>query len=127
MSGGTAPRVVEDFLGVVQLLSDGSVVRGDEAVLRSNEPLPDVPGVQWKDVLYHAAHGLSVRVYRPASSSDVLRDRVLGYGARLKDMGKAVEVVQFEGEQHGFSVRQPFGEAADELLRVIKRFVYSGN
>ncbi|XBI62927.1 hypothetical protein VPH35_043440 [Triticum aestivum] len=68
MSGGTAPRVVEDFLGVVQLLSDGSVVRGDEAVLRSNEPLPDVPGVQWKDVLYHAAHGLSVRVYRPASS-----------------------------------------------------------
>ncbi|KAF7023931.1 hypothetical protein CFC21_036354, partial [Triticum aestivum] len=59
-----------------------------------------------------------------APLSDVLRDRVLGYGARLKDMGKAVEVVQFEGEQHGFSVRQPFGEAADELLRVIKRFVY---
>ncbi|XP_044336835.1 probable carboxylesterase 15 [Triticum aestivum] len=62
-----------------------------------------------------------------APLSDVLRDRVLGYGARLKDMGKAVEVVQFEGEQHGFSVRQPFGEAADELLRVIKRFVYRGN
>uniref|UniRef100_M8AYU9 Alpha/beta hydrolase fold-3 domain-containing protein n=1 Tax=Aegilops tauschii TaxID=37682 RepID=M8AYU9_AEGTA len=68
MSGGTAPRVMEDFLGVVQLLSDGSVVRGDKAVLRTNEPLPDVPGVQWKDVLYHAAHGLSVRVYRPAPS-----------------------------------------------------------
>lgn len=42
-------------------------------------------------------------------------------------MGKAVEVVQFEGEQHGFSVRQPFSEAASELLRVIKRFVCSGN
>ncbi|KAE8774530.1 hypothetical protein D1007_53054 [Hordeum vulgare] len=327
MSGGTAPRVVEDFLGVVQLLSDGSVVRGDEAVLRTNEPLPDVTGVQWKDVLYHPAHGLSVRAYRPASSvaggsklpvlvyfhgggyclgsiaqpnfhslclraaaeipavvlsvqyrlapehrlpaaiddgasflswlrgqaglgagadpwlvesadfaqiflsghsaganlahhvtvrvasgqiavtpvrvvgyillsaffagaertateadppegvslttamadqlwrmslpvgasmdhplanpfgpespslapvelppalvvaplSDVLRDRVLGYGARLKDMGKAVEVVQFEGEQHGFPIRQPFSETASELLRVIRRFVYSGN
>jgi hypothetical protein len=28
MSGSTAPRIVEDFLGVIQLLSDGSVVRG---------------------------------------------------------------------------------------------------
>ncbi|CAM0948874.1 unnamed protein product [Alopecurus aequalis] len=323
MSGGdTAPRVVEDFLGVIQILSDGTVIRGDEAVLRPKDQLfPDVPGVQWKDVPYHAAHGLKVRIYRPAPSSaagsatklpvlvyfhgggycvgslaqpgfhsfclrvaaelpavvlsaqyrlapehrlpaaiddgaaflswlrgqadpwlaesadlawtfisgvsaganlahhvavqvasgqlavrpvrvvgyvllsaffgaaertaaeadppadvsltvpvadqlwrmalpvgasrdhplanpfgpdspclaavdlppalvvapgsDVLRDHVRGYAARLEEMGKAVEVAEFEGEQHGFSVLRPFGEAADELMRVIRRFVYA--
>ncbi|KAE8820400.1 hypothetical protein D1007_01544 [Hordeum vulgare] len=328
MTGDTAPHVVEDLLGLVQLLSDGSVIRGDESVLRPREPFPDVPGVEWKDVVYHAAHGLRVRVYRPASASstiaggggklpvlvyfhgggyclcsfaqppfhafclraaaelptvvlsvqyrlapehrlpaaihdgaaflswlrgqaelgagadtwlaesanfartiisgvsaganmahhltvqvasarlpvspvrvvgyvllsaffggaertaseadltmdvslpvemceqlwhmslpvgatrdhpvanpfgpespslapvelppalvvaplgDVLRDRVLGYAARLKDMGKDVELVEFEGQQHGFSILQPFGEAADELMGVLRRFVY---
>jgi acetyl esterase/lipase len=59
--------------------------------------------------------------------SDVLRDHVRGYAARLKDMGKTVEVVEFAGEQHGFYVLQPFGEAADELMRVLRRFVYAGH
>uniref|UniRef100_A0ACD5TRW7 Uncharacterized protein n=1 Tax=Avena sativa TaxID=4498 RepID=A0ACD5TRW7_AVESA len=329
MSGDdTAPRVVEDFFGVIQILSDGTVIRGDEAALQPKETYPDVPGVQWKDVLYHAAQGLRARVYSPASSSpavacklpvlvyfhgggycigsfaqltfhsfclraaaelpavvlsvqyrlapehrlpaaiedgadfltwlrrqaelagtggadpwlaesadfartflsgvsaganlahhvtvqvasgelavspvrvvgyvldsaffgsaertaaetdppsdvsltvemsdqlwhmslpvgatrdhpvanpfgpdspslapvdlppalvvapgsDVLRDHVHGYAARLKEMGKAVEVAEFDGEHHGFSVRQPFGEAANELLRVLRRFVYT--
>uniref|UniRef100_A0ACD5W5H0 Uncharacterized protein n=1 Tax=Avena sativa TaxID=4498 RepID=A0ACD5W5H0_AVESA len=71
MAGDTPPHVVEDVPGVLQLLSDGSVVRGDESVLWPKDPLPDVPGVKWKDVLYHAAHALSVRVYRPESSSSV--------------------------------------------------------
>nr|BAK02070.1 predicted protein [Hordeum vulgare subsp. vulgare] len=322
-----APLVMEDLPGVLKLLSDGSVVRGDEAVLWPKDPLPDVPGVQWKDALYHAPRGLSVRVYRPSSpvktaggpklpvlvyfhgggyclgsfaqphfhtyclraaaelpavvlsvqyrlapehrlpaaiqdgaaflswlrdqaelgvgadlwlaesadfgrtfisgasaganlahhvtvqaasaqedvhpvrlagyvlisaffggaerteteadppadvsltvegsdmfwrmslpvgasrdhpvtnpfgpespslasvdlppvlvvapESDVLRDRVMGYAATLREMGKAVEVAEFAGEQHGFSVLRPFGEAANELMRVLKRFVYT--
>ncbi|KAM0878087.1 hypothetical protein ACQ4PT_035069 [Festuca glaucescens] len=60
-----------------------------------------------------------------APGSDVLRDHVHGYAASLKKLGKAVEVAEFEGEQHGFSVLRPFGEAADELLRVLRRFVYT--
>ncbi|KAK3163922.1 hypothetical protein QOZ80_1AG0010260 [Eleusine coracana subsp. coracana] len=69
MSGDTArPQVVEDFMDVVQLLSDGSVVRGDESVLLSAGPFPVVPGVQWKDVVYDATRGLKVRVYRPSTS-----------------------------------------------------------
>ncbi|KAM0860691.1 hypothetical protein ACQ4PT_046367 [Festuca glaucescens] len=326
MSGGdTAAHVVEDFFGVVQILCDGTVVRGDEAALQPPATYPDVPGVEWKDVVYHAAHGLRARVYRPPSSlagsaklpvlvyfqgggyclgpfaqpmfhtfclrasaelpavvlsvqyrlapehrlpaaiedgadflswlraqatggadpwlaesadfartfvsgasaganlahhvtvqdasgqlavhplrvagyvllsaffgtaertaaeveppadvsltvdmsdqlwhmslpvgasrdhpvanpfgpdsrsltavdlppalvvvpgSDVLRDHVRGYAARLKDMGKTVEVVEFDGEQHGFSVLRPFGEAANEFLRVLRRFVYTGH
>jgi acetyl esterase/lipase len=66
MSGGTAPRVVEDFLGVIQLLSDGSVVRGDESTLMSSGPFPDVPGVQWKDAVYDETRGLKVRLYKPS-------------------------------------------------------------
>ncbi|KAI4962850.1 hypothetical protein ZWY2020_025241 [Hordeum vulgare] len=60
-----------------------------------------------------------------APESDVLRDRVMGYAATLREMGKAVEVAEFAGEQHGFSVLRPFGEAANELMRVLKRFVYT--
>jgi len=65
MSRDAAPHVVEDLFGVVRLLSDGSVVRGDESVLMPGGPFPDVPGVQWKDAVYDATRGLKVRVYRP--------------------------------------------------------------
>ncbi|CAL4951687.1 unnamed protein product [Urochloa decumbens] len=69
MSGDTAPHVVEDLLGIVQLLSDGSVVRGDEAAHTPPAPFPDVPGVQWKDAVYDSTRGLKVRVYRPPVSA----------------------------------------------------------
>ncbi|GJN37435.1 hypothetical protein PR202_gb26389 [Eleusine coracana subsp. coracana] len=71
MSGDAAAHVVEDFFGVVRLLSDGSVVRGDQSVLIPAETVPvaDVPGVQWKDVVYDAARGLKVRVYRPPAAA----------------------------------------------------------
>jgi len=71
MSGDTAPRVVDDYRGVIQLFSDGTVVRSDPAVLRPpDERFPDVPGVEWdEDVVYDAAHGLSLRLYRPAAAA----------------------------------------------------------
>ncbi|ONM29956.1 putative carboxylesterase 15, partial [Zea mays] len=66
MSGSTAPpHVVEDFLGVIQIFSDGSIVRGDESTIMPAGPCPDVPGVQWKDAVYEATRGLKVRVYKP--------------------------------------------------------------
>jgi acetyl esterase/lipase len=34
----------------------------------------------------------------------VLRGHVLRYAAGLKEMGKAVELVEFRGQQHGFSL-----------------------
>jgi acetyl esterase/lipase len=66
MSGDKAPHVVEDYRSVLQLLSDGTVVRSDAEVLPPAS-FPDVPGVQWKDVVYDAAHGLRLRLYRPAA------------------------------------------------------------
>ncbi|TVU21782.1 hypothetical protein EJB05_31444, partial [Eragrostis curvula] len=71
MSSNTAPppHVVEDFYGVVRLLSDGSVVRGDESVLMPAGPFPDVTGVQCKDIVYDTARGLKVRVYWPPAAT----------------------------------------------------------
>ncbi|TVU21773.1 hypothetical protein EJB05_31432, partial [Eragrostis curvula] len=66
MSSKAAPHVVESFLGgVIQLLSDGTVVRADDSVFMPKETFPGVPGVQWMDVVYDAMRGLKVRVYRP--------------------------------------------------------------
>uniref|UniRef100_A0A0E0BXA5 Alpha/beta hydrolase fold-3 domain-containing protein n=1 Tax=Oryza meridionalis TaxID=40149 RepID=A0A0E0BXA5_9ORYZ len=59
-----------------------------------------------------------------ASGGDVLYDRVVGYAARLKEMGKAVELVEFQGAQHGFSVIQPWSPETSEVIQVLKRFVH---
>ncbi|KAF0918238.1 hypothetical protein E2562_023321 [Oryza meyeriana var. granulata] len=82
MSSDTTPHVVEDFYGFIQLLSDGSVVRGDDSVLIPSVDLPyqDVPGgVQWKDVVYDATHGLRVRVYTPPTAGEGGKLPVLVY------------------------------------------------
>ncbi|KAF0907939.1 hypothetical protein E2562_022325 [Oryza meyeriana var. granulata] len=55
---------------------------------------------------------------------DVLRDRIADYAARLKAMGKHVELVKFEGQDHGFFVFDPMSEASGELVRVVRLFVY---
>jgi acetyl esterase/lipase len=57
-----------------------------------------------------------------APGRDVLYDHVLRYAARLKEMGKAVELAEFAVERHGFSVGQ-WSEATDELMRILKRFI----
>ncbi|XP_010263117.1 PREDICTED: probable carboxylesterase 15 [Nelumbo nucifera] len=56
-------------------------------------------------------------------SSDLLRDRIEDYARRLKELGKKVEYVEFEGKQHGFFTIEPNSEAANELMRVTKRFI----
>ncbi|CAN6281059.1 unnamed protein product [Urochloa humidicola] len=55
---------------------------------------------------------------------DLLRDRIADYVAKLKAMGKPVEFVEFQGQHHGFFILEPWGDAGDELIRVVRRFVY---
>nr|CAB3476221.1 unnamed protein product [Digitaria exilis] len=77
MSGDmAAPRIVDDYRGVIQLFSDGTVVRSDPSVLRPPELFPDVPGVQWQDVVYDAAHSLKLRMYRPSSPAPAAAARL---------------------------------------------------
>ncbi|KAL6893929.1 hypothetical protein ACP4OV_008027 [Aristida adscensionis] len=55
---------------------------------------------------------------------DLLRDRAADYVVRLEAMGKPVELVEFEGQHHGFFIVEPWGDAGSELVRVLSRFVY---
>lgn len=57
---------------------------------------------------------------------DLLRDRTADYVARLKAMGKPVELVEFEGQEHAFFIYEPWGAAADELIRLVRLFVHGG-
>ncbi|XP_020170116.1 strigolactones hydrolase CXE15 [Aegilops tauschii subsp. strangulata] len=57
---------------------------------------------------------------------DLLRDRTADYVARLKAMGKPVELVEFDGQEHAFFVYEPWGAAADGLIRVVRQFVHGG-
>lgn len=55
--------------------------------------------------------------------SDLLKDRVEDYARRLKNWGKKVEYVEFEGQQHGFFTIDPNSEAANKLMLIVKQFV----
>jgi acetyl esterase/lipase len=55
---------------------------------------------------------------------DVLHDRIVDYAGRLTAMGKPVELALFAGQGHGFFVFDPWGEASDRLIQVIRRFVH---
>lgn len=57
---------MENFVGFVQLLGDSSVVRRDELIRMPPGLFPDIPSVQWSDLVYNSTHGLMVRMYRPA-------------------------------------------------------------
>uniref|UniRef100_A0A0E0JE73 Alpha/beta hydrolase fold-3 domain-containing protein n=1 Tax=Oryza punctata TaxID=4537 RepID=A0A0E0JE73_ORYPU len=115
------PHVVEDFFGVIQLLSDGSVVRGDDAALLPMPALQDVPGVQWKDAVYDAAHGLKVRIYKPATAPAATTG---------DDGGKLPVLVYFHGGGYciGALDQSPFHtfclRAADELPAVVLSVQY---
>ncbi|PUZ68483.1 hypothetical protein GQ55_2G032400 [Panicum hallii var. hallii] len=65
------PRVVEDLLGLVQLLNDGTVTRAQAPlVLPDDAPAPsaDAPAsVRWKDVIYDETYNLGLRVYVPSA------------------------------------------------------------
>nr|CAD1841622.1 unnamed protein product [Ananas comosus var. bracteatus] len=58
-----------------------------------------------------------------AAERDILRDRDVEYATKMRGLGKRVELVEFEGQEHAFFSRMPWSEPAGELVRVIKRFV----
>ncbi|CAL5066968.1 unnamed protein product [Urochloa decumbens] len=59
-----------------------------------------------------------------AAERDVLRDRNAEYARRMEEeWGKEVEFVELAGVEHGFFSRDPWSERADELLRLVRKFV----
>jgi acetyl esterase/lipase len=58
-----------------------------------------------------------------AAEHDIFRDRNTQYAKRMKEWGKEVELVELAGAQHVFFVVNPWSERADELVRLVKKFV----
>ncbi|XVF07470.1 hypothetical protein REPUB_Repub06bG0141800 [Reevesia pubescens] len=58
---------------------------------------------------------------------ELLKDRAEDYARRLKDMGKEIEYVEFEGKEHGYFNYDPYSDAANETLRLIRRFMSDQN
>lgn len=58
-----------------------------------------------------------------AGSNELLKDRVEDYAKRLKQMGKNIKYIEFEGKQHGFFNNDPYSESADEVVELINKFM----
>ncbi|KAK8272133.1 hypothetical protein V6Z12_D11G310500 [Gossypium hirsutum] len=54
---------------------------------------------------------------------EILRDRLEGYATRLKQLGKKVEFVEVEGQQHGFFTDHPFSDVAEKVIQRIGDFI----
>ncbi|KAI3937548.1 hypothetical protein MKW92_027068 [Papaver armeniacum] len=54
---------------------------------------------------------------------DLLKDRAKYYAEKLKEFGKRVEYVEFEGMQHGFFTINPNSEDSNKLMEIIKHFM----
>ena len=54
---------------------------------------------------------------------EILRDRLEDYARRLKHLGKKIDFLEFEGEQHGFFTDHPFSEVAEKVIQHIRDFI----
>ncbi|XVE61340.1 hypothetical protein DITRI_Ditri06bG0031600 [Diplodiscus trichospermus] len=55
--------------------------------------------------------------------SELLKDTAEDYARRLKDMGKKIQYVELEGKEHGFFNYDPYSEAANHTLHIIRTFM----
>ncbi|KAK9156948.1 hypothetical protein Scep_003522 [Stephania cephalantha] len=66
----TAPYVVDDCRGVLQVYSDGSITRSPNPSF--NVLINDDGSVVWKDALFDAANNLKLRLYKPSNATTKL-------------------------------------------------------
>lgn len=58
-----------------------------------------------------------------AAGCDLLRDRNRRYAERMREWGKEVEYAEIPGAQHGFILHDAWSESADEVVRLVRKFV----
>ncbi|KAJ1423331.1 Alpha/Beta hydrolase fold [Sesbania bispinosa] len=55
--------------------------------------------------------------------NELLKDRATDYATRLKELGKNIEYIEFEGKEHGFFTHDSYSEVAEEVVQILKRFM----
>ncbi|RCV09559.1 hypothetical protein SETIT_2G039500v2 [Setaria italica] len=93
-----------------RLALPGGATRDHPAINPAGPEAPGLEAVEMPPVLVVAAE------------RDVLRERNAAYARRM-EWGKDEEYVELAGVEHGFFSRDPWSERADELLRLVRRFV----
>ncbi|KAL9428276.1 hypothetical protein AB3S75_030294 [Citrus x aurantiifolia] len=58
-----------------------------------------------------------------AGEKELLKDRAKDYARKLKDMGKNIHYVEFEGKEHGFFNNKPSSKAGNEFLQIVGNFM----
>lgn len=56
---------------------------------------------------------------------EIMKDRVEDYAKRLKQVGKDITFVEFEGQHHGFLTHNPCSHVSDQLCQLIKQFIFA--
>lgn len=58
-------------------------------------------------------------------SKEIMKDRVEDYARRLKELGKDITYVEFEGQHHGFFTHNPCSHVSNQLSQLIKQFIFA--
>ncbi|XP_022842434.1 probable carboxylesterase 15 [Olea europaea var. sylvestris] len=58
-----------------------------------------------------------------AGECEVMKDRIEDYAKRLKELGKNIKYVEYQGKQHGFFTNDPFSDFANKVLEEIRYFM----
>ncbi|KAK6944159.1 Alpha/beta hydrolase fold-3 [Dillenia turbinata] len=53
----------------------------------------------------------------------LLKDRVKDHANKLKEFGKEIDYVEFDGEEHSFFTNDPFSDSSKRMLHVIEQFM----
>ncbi|XP_057779896.1 probable carboxylesterase 15 [Salvia miltiorrhiza] len=62
-------------------------------------------------------------IFVVVGGSEIMKDRIVDYFKRLKKIGKKVDYVEFQGEQHGFFVNKPTSQVAHKVIEEINNFM----
>lgn len=85
----------------------------------TDHPLVNVMGEESQDLAAVEMDPILVVV----GGGDLLKDRAVEYVEKLEKQGKKIELVEFEGNQHGFFTIDPNSEASNQLMQFLKQFI----
>lgn len=55
--------------------------------------------------------------------NELLKDRAADYATRLKELGKDIKYIEFEGSEHGFFTHDSYSEVSEEVIQILKQFI----